>query len=344
MENKNHRKPKFDPRKEYFFKNGGILLEKQLALSQGLDIGPGQLKVFSHKDVRKATNQFDPDLLVGSSTHRNVYKATIGDREVVVGVPLQREPNPTMIDRNLTEASIAIVMSHDNMVKLYGCCLETCVPMLMYEVLPNGNLSEHLHGDIASSSRIKWADRLRVATDTAYALSYMHNALRKPVVHRGVHSLSVLLDNLFHAKLANFGYSVSITPGDTSQRWPVQGTPGYVDPEYIQTQVLTDKCDVYSFGVLMLELLTGRNPIRMLRGGRDLVDVFVSAVEKNDMIKMIDSEVLEQASRHEIQQFAQIALTCVAKKGAERPTMIEIVVQLRQMRAQLNIPQLMKHK
>lgn len=328
----NKRKVTLDSREAYFIQNGGVLLEKQIALSQGRNVGPGELKLLSLKDIMKATNNLDPNLLVGSSAQRNVYKATVDDRVVVVGVPLQLEPNPKLIDRNLNEASIAMVMNHDNLIKLYGCCLDTCIPILVYEMLPKGVLSQHLHGDIASSKCIKWADRLRVATDAAYALSYMHNALRKPVVHRGVSSASVLLDSSFHAKLGNFGYAVSITPGDTSERWSVEGTLGYVDPEYIETRVVTDKCDVYSFGVLLLDLLTRSSPKRMLRGGRDLVDVFVSAMEKNCMMKMIDREVLKQASRDEIQQVAQIAVKCVAKKGAERPSMTEVVVQLWKIR------------
>ena len=98
---------------------------------------------------------------------------------------------------------------------------------------------------------IKWADRLRVASDAAYGLSYMHNALSKPMVHRDIQSLNILLDDTFHAKLSNLCYSVCITPGKTSERWPVQGTSGYIDPEYIETQIVTEKCDVYSFGVLL---------------------------------------------------------------------------------------------
>ena len=314
-----------------FIQNGGILLEKYIAMSQGRDIGPGQLKIFACKDIEKATNNLDRDLVIGSSSHRNVYEATIEDRVVVIGVSLQIEPSPEMIDRNLTEAAIAMVMNHDRMLKLYGCCLETSIPILVYEMLPNGNLFQHLHGDLASRKCMKWADCLRAAIDAAYALSYMHNALRKPVVHRSFSSISVLLDHSFHAKLGNFGYSVSITPGDTSERWAVQGSPGYVDPEYIQTHVVTEKCDVYSFGVLMLEILTRKNPGRMIRGGRDLVDVFVSAVNKKCMMKMIDGEVLEQTSHEQIQKVADLALKCVAKKCDQRPTMVEVFVQLRQI-------------
>lgn len=342
---KNMKKSKFETKEEYLIKNGGILLEKQIALSQGRDIGAGQLKILSLKDIKKATNNLDPNFLVGSNACENFYIATMEDRNVIFGVSFMTEPNPKWIDRKLTEAATVMVMNHDNMVKIYGCCLETYIPIPVYPFLPNGGLFQYLHGDIAdiaankrvkladplrfaASKKIKWADRLRVATDTAYALSYMHNALSKPVVHRDVNSLSILLDCSFRAKLANFGYSVSITPGEKPQKWPVEGTPGYIDPEHIETQEVTDKCDVYSLGVFMLELLTGKQPFMMARSGTDLVDLFVSAVEKNCMMEVIDSEILEQASMNEIQRVAQLALACVAKKGDERPTMIHIVGEL----------------
>ncbi|XP_056683393.1 wall-associated receptor kinase-like 17 [Spinacia oleracea] len=330
--NKNKKNPKFDSLEEYFIKNGGILLEKQIALSQGQHKGAGQLKIFSSKDITKATNNYDPDLIVGRNSHHTVYKTTIEDRMVAIQAPSKRESNPELIDLTLTEACTVMVMNHDNMVKLYGCCLETFVPIPVYEFL-NTDLFHHLHGDTASSKCIKWADRLRVATDTAYALSYMHNALAKPVVHRDVNSSSVLLDFSCNAKLANFAYSVSITPGEKPQRWPIEGTPGYIDPEYVETHEVTDKCDVYSFGVLLLELLTRRSPcLMMARGGTDLVGLVVSMVERNCLIEMVDSEVLEQASLDEIEQVAKLAMICVAKKGVERPTMVEVVTRLWQIK------------
>ncbi|XP_074318843.1 wall-associated receptor kinase-like 5 [Silene latifolia] len=159
----------------------------------------------------------------------------------------------------------------------------------------------------------------------------MHNALSRPVVHRDVQSFSILLDQSFQAKLSNFGYSVTLTPGETNEIGPALGSPGYIDPEYVETEQVTEKCDVYSFGVLLLELLTGKHPITMARHGTDLVEVFVSTVEENGMMGMIDSEVLEQALEDEIRQVAGLALKCVAKKGDERPTMINVVQLLWQI-------------
>ncbi|XP_021771864.1 wall-associated receptor kinase-like 22 [Chenopodium quinoa] len=327
---KSKRKPKFDSKEEYFIKNGGILLEKQFALSQGHHKGVGQLKIFSSKDIEKATNNYNPNYLSGTDGNKYIlYRATIDDRAVAIKAPFEPEPKPELRDLSLTAASTVMVMNHDNMIKLYGCCLETFVPILVYEFPPCANLFDHLHTNIASNKRvITWIDHLRVATGTAYALSYMHTALPKPVVHRNVKSLSIFFDDSFRAILTNFGYSVSITPGENTKGWPVKGTPGYLDPEYVETREVTDKCDVYSFGVLLLELLTRRPPCVMAENGIDLVSVFVSMVEKNCMMEIIDSEVLVQASRDDIQRVAQLVLKCVAKEGVQRPTMVEVVREL----------------
>lgn len=326
--NKKKKEVKFTTKEEYFIRNGGILLEKQMALTKGLVKRSRQLKIFSIKDMERATNGFDPDLVLGRNLS-TVYKATLEDRSVAIKAPRDDKPSMEQLNLILTEASAGIVMSHNNMVKLYGCCLETCIPILVYDFLPKGGLFEFLHEPRGSNYQsLKWNDRLRIATDVSYALSYMHNSLQKPLVHRDVRSLNVLLDESLNGKLANFSLSVSITPGKKPQKWPVQGTPGYIDPEHIDTQEVTDKCDVYSFGVLMLELLTGKHPSTMARHGIDLVNVFVSAVERNCTMEMIDKEVLEQGSRSEIERFAEVALKCVARKGIERPTMIEVVCEL----------------
>lgn len=328
---KNRRKPKFDSKEEYYIKNGGILLEKQISLSQGQRLVAGELKIFSYQDIEKATNFFDHDLILASSDLRTVYKGTLEDRMIAVKAPPLVEPHPNLIDHHLTEASMSMVMNHDNVVNLYGCCLETSIPVLVHEFFPNGSLFDQLY---VHCKPLQWADRLRVATGTAYALSYMHNALSKPVVHRHVSSQIILLDDNFHAKLTNFGFSVSVTPDETPQKFPIEGILGYIDPEYMKTQEVTDKCDVYSLGVLVLELLTRRQPYLMAIEGTDLVDAFMSAVERNCMMKMIDSEVLEQATREEIQQVAELAAICVAEKGIERPTMIEVVIHLRNIQSQ----------
>ncbi|KAH9603635.1 hypothetical protein KSS87_012450 [Heliosperma pusillum] len=317
-------------KEESFIINGNIFIEKQHALSRGQNTGSRQLKTLSIVEIKKAINNYDPSLVL-DSIESTVYKGVVEDKVVAVKVPTNFRVNQNLIDLYLTEAATAMVMNHENLVKVYGCCLETYIPIMVYEYFPNGSLFNHLH---VKKNRLKWCDRLRVATDTAYALSYMHTALSRPIVHRNVRSFSILFYQSFRAKLSNFWYSVTLTPGETTQRWPVLGTPGYIDPEYVETKKVIEKCDVYSFGVLLLELLTGKQPIVMALHETDLVDVFVSAVKNNGMTEMIDSGVLKEAKDDVIQQVARLALTCVSKKGEERPNMISIVQQLWKMQAQ----------
>ncbi|XP_074318850.1 wall-associated receptor kinase-like 2 [Silene latifolia] len=333
---KNKEVLKFESKEEYFIKNGGILLEKQIALRQGKDIEAGQLRILSADDIEKATNNYDPDQICRSYNGVSFYKGTFDNKVVVIKTPEKPDPNPEHVQLFLTDIAIRTVLCHNNMIKIHGCCLETCVPLTVHEFFPTSKaLHDCLHGDMALLKPLSWTSRLRAATDIAYALSYMHNALSHPLVHRDIMSSGILLDS-FHAKLTFCGYSVAITPGNKDQRWPIHGTPGYIDPEYIKTQEVTEKCDVYSFGVLMLELLTSRDPSEMARCGNDLVDDFVSVVEKIGVKAMIDTILLEEGNIDEIQGFAQLALKCVAKNGEERPSMIGVVEELWLIQDQLN--------
>ncbi|XP_074293823.1 wall-associated receptor kinase-like 4 [Silene latifolia] len=333
-----NRTQKFDFKEEYFIKNGGVLLQKIIALGKGHEVG-GHLKIISYEEIEKATNNYDPDLIIACLSDANVYSATIDDRLVLIKTPKERDLNPELADIFSTELSVLMALHHENLNKAYGCCLETYVPVIVYQYKLRSKhctvfqLHRYLHGD---DLVLKWKNRLMVVTQVAYALSYMHNALSKPVVHRDVKSSGILIDSLFNVILANVAYSVSITPGKSEQRFPVHGTPGYIDPEYTATQEVTEKCDVYSFGVLMLEVLTRMNPSEMARCGRDLVVEFVSKAETSEGFKeMIDNGVLEQGDNNmnmiELQRFCRLALKCVAHKGEERPSMISVVEELWEM-------------
>ncbi|XP_030964789.1 putative wall-associated receptor kinase-like 16 [Quercus lobata] len=160
----------------------------------------------------------------------------------------------------------------------------------------------------------------------------MHYGRPRPIVHLNVKSSNIFLDESWTAKLSNFGFSVSIAPGeDFFQSSSIEGTIGYIDPEYLKTLRVTEKCDVYGFGVVLVEVLTGDYPTNTFLGHMNLVDYFVLSMEENCILQIIDDVVLRQGSNEDIQAFAELALRCIKKKGDERPAMREVTLELRRI-------------
>lgn len=240
----------------------------------------------------------------------------------------------------LNELAILTQINHRHIVRLLGCCLETAVPLLVYEYLSNGNVAENLES--AGAAVMGWAQRLKVATQTAEALAYLHAAASPPILHRDVKTANVLLDDNLDAKVADFGVSRLVPDGVEHVSTAVQGTIGYLDPEYFQTLQLTDKSDVYSLGVMIVELLTGLKPVDSRnREPRfaNLALLFIDRMQEGRGEELIDPRLDEGPSalpsdaswctRRSIMAVATLALRCLALRGAKRPSMSHVVDELR---------------
>ncbi|XVF41596.1 hypothetical protein PTKIN_Ptkin01aG0291900 [Pterospermum kingtungense] len=253
-----------EAKQEHYIRNGAILLEKQLNIFQGKSFNSEPLKIFSFKDIRQATNNFDQGLIIGSGIGP-VYEGIMDNVRVAIKVPQGLACTQRNLDFFLNQVTIKQVINHKNVVKLYGCCLETEIPILVSEFRSNGSLYDNLHKRNPNSWSLSWLDRVGIAREISYALSYMHLGPLKPIVHLDVK-----------------------------------------------------------------KLLTAIDPTVILSSHDSLANYFVSHVQEDRLIQIIDSRVLKEGSKEEIEAFAALAFKCV-RKGDERPTMKEATLELRRI-------------
>ncbi|XP_060672109.1 wall-associated receptor kinase-like 1 [Ziziphus jujuba] len=247
----------------------------------------------------------------------------------IVAVKKSKIVDEEKLTEFINDVNILSQINHRNVVKLLGCCLETQVPHLVYEFIPNGTLSEYIH-DQNEEFLFTWEMRLRIATEIAGALSYLHSATPIPIYHRDIKSSNILLDEKFRAKLADFGTSKSVAIDQTHVATMVDGTFGYLDPEYFQTSQYTDKSDVYSFGVVIVELLTGQKPTCLKRSkeGRSLATYFIMCMEENRLFDIIDPQILKEGKNEQMLEVANLAKRCLNLNGRYRPIMKEVATEL----------------
>ena len=294
-----------------FIKHGGLVLRNQ------------RVRIFKEEELRKATNNYGD--LLGQGGFGSVYRGVLAD-DTHIAVKRPRGLDKTNLNQNFQhEICIISQVNHKNVVKLLGLCLHTDIPLLVYEFISNGTLFEHIHRTRSSFLK-SWKNCLRIAEETASALNYLHSSADPPIIHRDVKSSNILLDDHYSAKVSDFGASVLIPSCQNGLAITVQGTYGYLDPEYLTTGNLTAKSDVYSFGVLLIELLTGQNPCTFTRRGErsNLIQYFISSLQNENPLQILNVEAIDRIEREQILEVAKLTMNCLNSCGEKRPPMKEV--------------------
>ncbi|CAI9114849.1 OLC1v1015658C1 [Oldenlandia corymbosa var. corymbosa] len=313
-------------REEFFRRNGGLILRQKLSPRQGG--GTYSTRIFTHEELQKATNGFDGSQIIGRGGFGTVFKGELMDK-MPVAIKKSRGVDELQVEQFINEVLLLSQINSRYVVKLLGCCLETEVPLLVYEYIDNGTLFEHLHNKIKASN-LTWNIRLRIASEIAGVLSYLHSVASPPIIHRDIKSANILLDHNYTAKVSDFGTSRLVSLDDNQVATMVQGTLGYLDPEYMQTGVLTEKSDVYSFGIVLIELLTAK---RVLASNKPESEKFLSngflvSLKENNLAQVLDSSIFRPENIEQLNEVAMIAKRCINMRGEDRPRMKDVEREL----------------
>ncbi|KAK7345606.1 hypothetical protein VNO77_16212 [Canavalia gladiata] len=292
-------------------------------------IGPAEAAhCFSFSEIEHSTNNFAEK--IGSGGFGVVYYGKLKDgKEIAVKVLTSNSYQGKREFSN--EVTLLSRIHHRNLVQLLGYCREEGNSMLIYEFMHNGTLKEHLYGPLTHGRSIDWIKRLEIAEDAAKGIEYLHTGCVPAVIHRDLKSSNILLDKHMRAKVSDFGLSKLAVDGASHVSSIVRGTVGYLDPEYYISQQLTDKSDIYSFGVILLELISGQEAISNDSFGancRNIVQWAKLHIESGDIQGIIDPTLQNNYDLQSMWKIAEKALMCVQPHGHMRPSISEVVKEI----------------
>ncbi|XP_048433591.1 proline-rich receptor-like protein kinase PERK3 [Pyrus x bretschneideri] len=276
------------------------------------------------KEVYSATDNLSPTNFIGEGTAGKVYKGVLSNNQRVAVKHTINDGNVETFAREVTSLSH---IRHPNLVTLLGYCANEDECFLVYELCPNGNLSEWIFG---KDRNLSWIHRLEIAIDSARGLSFLHTYPEGCIVHRDIKPTNILLGENFEAKLSDFGLSKIIELGETYVSSEVRGTFGYVDPDYRNNNHVNSSGDVYSFGIVLLQILSGKKVINMNLNTPMPLNKQAKVLNRDGSInEFADPKLDGEYSEEAFNLTLQLALSCTALKQ-QRPSMQQIVVRLQE--------------
>ncbi|KAL0376146.1 UNVERIFIED_CONTAM: putative receptor-like serine/threonine-protein kinase [Sesamum calycinum] len=284
---------------------------------------------YSLRELQTATNQFSSENVIGEGGYGIVFRGVLHDGSVVAVKNLLNNKGQAEKEFKVEVEAIGKV-KHKNLVSLIGYCAEGAQRLLVYEYIDNGNLEQWLHGDVGPVSPLTWEVRMKIAIGTARGLAYLHEGLEPKVVHRDVKSSNILLDRKWNPKVSDFGLAKLLGSEKSYVTTRVMGTFGYVSPDYASTGMLNEGNDVYSFGVLLMEIITGRSPVDYSRppGEMNLVDWFKGMVASRRGEELVDPLINVPPPPRALKRVLLVCLRCIDLDANKRPKMGQIVHML----------------
>ncbi|CAA0816291.1 Protein kinase superfamily protein [Striga hermonthica] len=284
---------------------------------------------FTLRDLEIATARFSSDHIIGEGGYGVVYRGRLVNGTDVAVKKLLNNLGQAEKEFRVEVEAIGHVR-HKNLVRLLGYCIEGVHRMLVYEYVNNGNLEQWLHGAMRKHGTLTWEARMKVLLGTAKALAYLHESIEPKVVHRDIKSSNILIDEEFNGKVSDFGLAKLLGSGESHIATRVMGTFGYVAPEYANTGLLNEKSDIYSFGVLLLEAVTGRDPVDYGRPANEvnLVEWLKMMVGSRRAEEVVDSNLEVRPTIRALKRALLIALRCVDPDSDKRPKMSQVVRML----------------
>ncbi|ESQ31511.1 hypothetical protein EUTSA_v10003727mg [Eutrema salsugineum] len=324
-----------------FSRSGSELMQSPLSPCIGSNIIPEELeglhekysstcRLFTYEEVLSMTSNFASENLIGEGGNSYVYRGDLPDgRELAVKI---LKPCLDVLKEFILEIEVITSVHHKNIVSLFGFCFENNNLMLVYDYLPRGSLEENLHGNRKDGKNFGWLERYKVAVGVAEALDYLHNTHDPEVIHRDVKSSNVLLADDFEPQLSDFGFaSLASTAAQHVSCGGIAGTFGYLAPEYFMHGKVTDKIDVYAFGVVLLELLSGRKPICVdqSKGQESLVLWANPILESGKFAQLMDPNLETDNSNDLVEKLLLAATLCIKRAPHDRPQ-ISLVLKILQ--------------
>ncbi|ONK57617.1 uncharacterized protein A4U43_C09F2320 [Asparagus officinalis] len=286
-------------------------------------------RLFTYKELQHATSNFSSENLIGRGGSSIVYKGCLSDgKELAVKL---LKPSEDVLKEFVSEIEIITALHHKNMISLFGFCFENDNLVLVYDFLSRGSLEEILHGKREHVDALRWVQRYKVAMGVAEALDYLHSGGNaQPVIHRDVKSSNILLSDDFDPQLADFGLALWASSASSPLTCnDVAGTFGYLAPEYFMYGKVNEKIDVYAFGVVLLELLSGRKPVNSQcpKGEESLVLWAKKILQDGKMKQLVDPSLGDKYDEDEMERMILSASICIRQDPRSRPR-ISLVVKL----------------